>query len=506
MKPAVRDILVLGVIGVCAYGLGLYFDLHEALHAAFERSEGWQADELILAIQISALCGFGYGVMRLKDLHAEVARRGAAEAKAEYLAFHDLLTNLPNRHFVEQRLPTLCRSRRLSSVFLIDLDNFKRVNDVAGHRGGDATLQTIAERLSAVLPLAVIARMGGDEFLLSLPLDRPEEAQTFAETIRETIDRPVSFNGMTLHVTACIGFTTLTATGDIKDAVTSADLAMHEAKRNGPASCCAYTPELRRALAARLATESCLREAVAADRIDVHFQPLVRLTDGGIHGFEALARWRLEDGSSVPPDVFIPIAEEAGLISDLSTHLLRRACKTALAWPSGLILAFNISPLQLVDILLPERILAVLAETGFPAHRLSVEITESGFAADLERALDIIGRLREAGVRIAIDDFGTGYSSLSQLANFPVDKLKIDRQFIANFLTSDKQMKIVRAIVQIGLGLGIATLAEGVETEEEHRRLRALGCQLGQGYLFAAPMPADEVATYLAGLSDPGAP
>ncbi|MDQ0510561.1 putative bifunctional diguanylate cyclase/phosphodiesterase [Ancylobacter amanitiformis] len=506
MKPAVRDILVLGLIGIVAYGIALYFGLHETLHAVFGRSESWHADELIVAIQIMALCGFAYGVMRLKDLHAEVARRGAAEAKAEYLAFHDLLTDLPNRHFVEQRLPSLCRARRLRSFFLVDLDNFKRVNDVAGHRGGDATLRTITRRLSAELPLAVIARMGGDEFLVALPVGAPEQAQALAERIREVINGPITFSGMTLHVTACIGFTTLAAADDLKDAVTCADLALHEAKRNGPASCCAYTPELRRELAARLATESRLREAVAADRIDVHFQPLVRLTDGSIHGFEALARWKLEDGSSVPPDVFIPIAEEAGLISDLSTHLLRRACRTALTWPSGLILAFNISPLQLVDILLPERILAVLAETGFPAHRLSVEITESGFAADLERALDIIGRLREQGVRIAIDDFGTGYSSLSQLANFPVDKLKIDRQFIANFLTSDKQMKIVRAIVQIGLGLGIATLAEGVETEEEHRRLRALGCQLGQGYLFAAPMPADEVATYLAGLSDPGAP
>ncbi|WP_273505174.1 putative bifunctional diguanylate cyclase/phosphodiesterase [Fulvimarina manganoxydans] len=248
----------------------------------------------------------------------------------------------------------------------------------------------------------------------------------------------------------------------------------------------------------RLRVEQELRQALSEEAIRPFYQPLIHLGDGSVHGFEALARWRNHKGEFVPPSLFIDIAENAGLITELFDQLLRRACRDALTWPSSMVLAFNLSPTQLSDGLLGQRVVEILEETGLPPERLEIELTESAVVKEMNCAMRVIGDLRRIGIKIALDDFGTGFSSLSQLANIPFDKIKIDRSFVASFETNSKQMKIVRSIVGLGQGLGAATLAEGIELESQYKGLSLLGCEYGQGFLFAKAMPASEVAAFLA--------
>ena len=275
-----------------------------------------------------------------------------------------------------------------------------------------------------------------------------------------------------------------TTTRDLHEAQHRADLAMHAAKKQGWNHARLYFEAMALELAERLRVEQELRQALREKTITPYYQPLIHLADGSVHGFEALARWRDRTGEFVPPSLFIDIAENAGLITELFDQLLRRACLDAVTWPSSMILAFNLSPTQLSDSLLGERIVEILQETGLPPERLEIELTESAVVKEMD---------------CAIDDFGTGFSSLSQLANIPFDKIKIDRSFVASFETNAKQMKIVRSIVGLGQGLGAATLAEGIELESQYKGLTLLGCEFGQGYLFAKAMPACEVAAFLAG-------
>ena len=496
MKHALKEGVIFLLVGAIVFALLVSFDLYGELRDFLSRHDMFPLDHVVLALFVIGASGFVYGMRRISDLRHEVQRRAAAETAADFLAFHDMLTRLPNRHFVEQRLPEAARKGGFNAMFMLDIDNFKQVNDLVGHHGGDAVLSSFAERLRTTVPSALAARMGGDEFLLVATVPRGD-ISAMAEHLSDMARRPLNIEGTAIQISVCIGFAPLEGTA-LNEAIFAADLAMHEAKRHGAGRFHPYHPRLGDDLTRRLAIERKLRTAIADDLIEAHFQPLVQLSDRRVYGFEALARWQLDDGTQVPPDLFIRVAEQAGLITDLSNRLLRKASTQALRWPGEIMVAFNISPPQLSDGLIAGRILAILREVGLPPHRLAVELTESAIIADLDSAMRTIRQLRQAGVRVALDDFGTGYSSLSQLANLPFDKIKIDRQFVANFLENEKQAKIVNAIIGLGQGLGIATLAEGIETDAQCEALRALGCDLGQGFLFGQAMPGNAVPAYLA--------
>lgn len=494
-----RDGLILTIAGLTIYGLAHYFDAFEILVKFAARYERWEADEIILAVLTAGLMGFVYAWRRLVDLRSEATQRNAAEEKAVWIAYHDPLTKLPNRHFLEARIADgKWGIGRVGSMIAIDLDGFKKVNDLLGHHGGEELLVALSQRLRAACPAETIIRLGGDEFLL-VTSSTDDGAMELCERIKHILSIPMAISGIQVDVGAAIGVSAISSSGTLEEAMQQADLAMYAAKRQGRNSIYVYDPTLWSAMAERAEMEKELRKAISGHHIRSHYQPIVDIETGAVIGFEALARWTLEDGTFVPPSTFIEIAEEAGLITELSEQLLRQACLDAKSWPSETFLAFNLSPTQLTDRLLGLRIIRILAETSLLASRLEIEITESAVVRDLSSAMAIIEELRIAGIRIAIDDFGTGFSSLSQLANIPFDKIKIDRSFVNSFEANEKQAKIVRSIVGLGQGLGVKTTAEGIERESQYKYLRRLGCEQGQGYLFGKAMPADAVLAFLSG-------
>ena len=328
-------------------------------------------------------------------------------------------------------------------------------------------------------------------------------ADAVAHRIIGAISTPMEIDGTSCEVGACVGIAHYP--GDVEDTAAllrAADLAMYQAKRAGRNGARAYDSSLQDAASERSEQERELRLALRNKSIQPFFQPLVDLETGRIQGFEALARWTKPNGVSVPPSDFIKLAEELGLIVELSDQLLRMACQEAVRWPADIQLSFNISPAQLTDSLLGLRILKILGETGLLPSRLEIEITEGTFVRDTATALIIIRDLKRAGIRIALDDFGTGYSSMSQLASLSIDKIKIDRSFVAGSSNDERQMNIVKAIISLSRSLGLKTTAEGIEERSQLADMKALGCETGQGYLFGKAMPAEAISDLLA-LRDP---
>ncbi|MVA23879.1 EAL domain-containing protein [Agrobacterium vitis] len=496
-NAAIRDGLILTAAGLVVFGLAHHFNAFEFLVGFLEEHEDWQADEALLALLTAGLMGFIYAGRRLAELKRETRQRGRAEEEAVWFAYHDPLTRLANRHFLEARLKDgnwgILNS---GAVIAIDLDGFKKVNDLVGHHGGDELLVTLSERMIEAFPSEVIIRLGGDEFLLVTPSTGDGATQLCDRLLQVLGDRMV-IAGIQVDVGASIGVAPLPSISCFEEAMQHADLAMYAAKRKGRNTICIYDPSLRTVLDERVEIEKKLRAAISNRDIRPHYQPVIGMETGVVLGFEALARWTLKDGTSIPPMTFIEVAEEAGLITELSEQLLHQACLDAALWPSDTYLAFNLSPTQLKDRLLGSRIIKILLETGLPAERLEIEVTESAVVRDLDAAMAVVVELRTAGIRIALDDFGTGFSSLSQLSNIPFDKIKIDRSFVSSFEANEKQAKIVKSIVGLGQGLGVETTAEGIERESQYEHLKLLGCEYGQGYLFGKAMPADEVLAFI---------
>lgn len=498
-QRAARDAIALVVLCALLWALMAQLDASEWLHETLDSIEEFEGDELILALMLAGFAGMTYSIRRAADLWAEVKRRQAAETEARWIARHDVLTRLPNRRFVERHLKERAGNRAPLVAYAIDLDGFKKVNDLMGHHGGDALLTVVADRLGRLDPDALVARVGGDEFVvlregtaagagvtLVDPLD-------FGRGLIAALSAPIDLDGNAAEVGASVGVAAYPDDCDqLGDLLQRADIAMYAAKRGGRNRAVRFDGALEAAAVARAREEAALRQAIRDGEIVPHFQPLIDLASGRVHGFEALARWRRRDGSMVPPDRFVPLAEEIGLIVELSDALLAQACRAATAWPLGVSLSFNISPTQLTDHLLGLRVARVLGETGLSPQRLIIEITETGLVRDRDAALRIIADLKAAGVRVSLDDFGIGYSSLSHLANLAVDEIKIDRSFVAECLSDPRQMKIITAIVALGRGLGLRTTAEGVEDPDQLERLRLVGCDTGQGFLFGAAIPADE--------------
>ncbi|MFB9950814.1 putative bifunctional diguanylate cyclase/phosphodiesterase [Rhizobium puerariae] len=493
---------------VAVLGLSLLFvfsseNASERLMDFLDAHEHRQFDEIYLMVTILGLFSFVYAVLRAWDLHREIARRDRAERQVGWIAEHDGLTELPNRRAFEERIKAFAAGNTKDNigVFVIDLDDFKKVNDLIGHHAGDAVLVEATRRLKEIFPHEEIFRLGGDEFVVLTPLRQGVDMDALGERITHRLALPFEVDGITVEIGASAGYALYPEHGDCMEYVLRcADAALYAAKAQGRNNVFAYDRTLRERVLYRARIERELRAAIKDNLIVPHYQPIVRLRTGEVIGFEALARWKDASGQFVPPSEFIAIAEESGLIVELTEKLLRDACSTATGWPKSTTLSFNISPGQLQDRLLGLRITKILHESGLAPNRLEIEITETALIRDMEAAAKIIHDLHDAGIKVALDDFGTGYSSLAQLANFSFDKIKIDRSFVSSFNEQRKQRKIVRAIIGLGLGLDLQTTAEGIETAEQRAQLLGMGCTLGQGYLFGKAMSASETLQLLSDL------
>ncbi|MFN3945487.1 MAG: putative bifunctional diguanylate cyclase/phosphodiesterase, partial [Allosphingosinicella sp.] len=436
----------------------------------------------------------------------EVEERTAAERRAHSLASSDPLTGFLNRRSFAQAANELMASslkrRQAVAMLIIDIDGFKNVNDIHGHLTGDNLLRMTAEVIQKTLPrTAVAARLGGDEFAAAFLIDpaAPAEVDRIAEYVVDRLGKPFDLAGVHTHVSASVGIARSGPDCTSVEALTRrADIAMYQAKKLGRGRFVWFDASMERELQSRNAIEAGLRTGIPAGDFVPFFEQQIDLVSGSLHGLEMLARWNHPERGIVCPDEFITIAEECGLIGDLSLAVMRQAFEEAKSWDPSLTLSVNISPVQLKDPWFAQKITKLLVETGFPPERLEVEITESSLFENLGLAQSIVASLKNQGVRLALDDFGTGYSSLAHLRALPFDRIKIDRSFIASITENTESVAIVTAITRLAESLGLAVTAEGIEDELVEARLRSIGDYQGQGYLFGRPVPAAEVRKLLA--------
>ncbi|WP_054310062.1 EAL domain-containing protein [Mesorhizobium sp. 1M-11] len=420
------------------------------------------------------------------------------------LAFTDPLTGLGNHRRFFDKVERLIADRSDDpapfAVGILDLDGFKPINDLFGHKAGDDILIQVAMRLRASMDShSTVCRIGADEFAFLYPMVFSEEAATErARMLIEILSAPYDVGERTARLSASTGCSLFYSGEETTDIlINKAETALYHAKRSGRGKVVVYTREMEEAAKRVTRIEQALRRAVSAGEVEPHFQPIVDLGTRRTIGFEALARWSDPDLGPVSPSVFIPIAEERGIIGPLSQLVLRKATEAARGWPGDLFLSFNLSPSQLVDQNTGLHILSILERTGFDPRRLEIEITETGLMNDPISAEKIVEDLRRVGIRVSLDDFGTGQSSLGRLREFNFDKLKIDRAFVSSILEDRPSEHIIRAILAMCEGLGMDVVAEGIEQEAQADRLVQFGCAGGQGYLFGKPANADATLGYL---------
>jgi diguanylate cyclase (GGDEF)-like protein/PAS domain S-box-containing protein len=463
----------------------------------------WIRDEAVMVRRDDGTFLHSQGIMQ------DITPEKRAEERIEFLAYHDGLTGLPNQSmFTQVARLALARANRSDlsiSVLTLDLDAFKLANDTLGTEGGDRLLKAVAERLSAtVRETDTLARRGADEFLVLLAdLERNEVgdmqapllyAETVAGRIRDALGRPFEVDGTEVFVSASIGISLYPDDAtDVPSLLAHSESAMLASKRSGPGK---YAVSDNAALdsATKFLFVQKLRRAVEREEWQLHYQPIVELATGAIKGVEALVRWQNEDGVLIPPNDFIPLAEELGLIEAIGDWVVNEIVRQDEVWRReglSLEMGFNLSPRQFWQPDLAERILGQLDERAMDPRNVVVEVTETSAMRDPERAQAILWDLHARGLRLALDDFGTGYSNLWRLRHLPVDVLKIDRTFVSCVDADPQAAKIVAAFIQLGQGLGMTTLAEGIETEGEWRFLAEQGCELGQGFYFSRPVPAD---------------
>jgi diguanylate cyclase (GGDEF)-like protein len=435
-----------------------------------------------------------------EQLKKEIAERERSQAEIHYLAHHDSLTGLANRVLLRQQLEQALSHPSaeggLVAVLFIDLDGFKGINDTLGHLTGDALLRCVAKRIQEnVREADKVARLGGDEFaVIQIDAEQPKRAAILATRLIEVIAQPYQVDDSQLLIGASIGVAVATAdTTNPEDLLKSADLAMYRAKADGRGTYRFFEPQMDASAQARRAMEISLRTADLQKDFEIHYQPLVDLRSGQVTCLESLLRWRHPEKGFIAPTEFIPLAEEIGMIVPLGEWVLGRACAEARNWPENVKVAVNLSPVQFRNGDLAGAVQAALEESGLPAKRLELEITETVLLDKSENNIAVLNKIRDLGVTISMDDFGTGYSSLSYLRSFRFDKVKIDRSFIGDLTKDDESLAIVRAITDLGRSFGMTTVAEGVETLEQLRCLEGEGCAQVQGYLLSPPRPAAEI-------------
>jgi diguanylate cyclase (GGDEF)-like protein len=442
---------------------------------------------------------------RTEDLEGALRRQAVLQQELSHRALHDPLTGLPNRLLLHGRISSALERHANGALLIVDLDGFKDVNDRFGHAMGDDLLVAVAERLATLVGSDLLARPGGDEFAVLMEDVGCDAVMGRGQAIVTAMRQPVAVRGHELYATVSVGIRTLDPSGQTVDMLRDADLALHAAKAAGRDQLVAYDEALREQRLANTRTVERLRSAIDREELVVHYQPMVRLADATFQAVEALVRWCPPGEAMVPPDRFIPAAEDSGLIVALGEWVLRRSCRDAVEWyrRHGTLVSVNVSPRQLREQDFTDLVTRALADSGLPAAALVLEITEGVLVdsgAQAEQAIGHLARLRRDGVRVAVDDFGTGYSSLAYLRDLPIDFVKIDKSFMPTGAADSAQCTtLVRAIIDLATGLALGTIAEGVETAEQAELLTRLGCERAQGFYFARPAPADEVTVTLAG-------
>lgn len=427
-----------------------------------------------------------------------------SQNELQAMAYSDPLTGLGNRYRLRDKVRALAAERADDpapfAICIANLDGFKPINDLFGSEAGDEILCQVAHRLKACMPDgATVTRHDGDEFAFVLPLVFERVgAERIGQMMKDVLSAPYDLGDRNVRLSASFGFAIYPFAGEeFENLLKSAETALYRSKRRGRAQITVYSTEIAQEMKRATQIEQALRNAIITDAVDVHFQPIVRIRDGMVAGFEALARWRDADLGFVSPAVFVPLAEERGFIDALSDTLLRKAAEAALSWPRELFLSFNLSSAQLMDPGTSSNILSTLSRVGLDPRRVELEITETAVMTSADTAQRIISELRATGVRISLDDFGTGQSSLGRLRDFTFDKVKIDRAFISR-ITSDRASEhIVRAIIAMCQGLDLSVVAEGIEEEADVDMLRALGCGMGQGYHYGRPVDGAATLRYL---------
>jgi diguanylate cyclase (GGDEF)-like protein/PAS domain S-box-containing protein len=441
------------------------------------------------------------------DKHAVIGYRGtasditdevAAHAQIQHLSMHDALTGLPNRNKLARYLDEALLLKEHApplSLLMIDLDNFKPINDSLGHPAGDAVLQEVAARLrECTRELDIVARLGGDEFIVVLNgMDSQHEIDKFCTRLIGSLHQPIVFEHHPLHIGASIGISLSRRHGYVpSDLIRYADIALYQAKSEGKNTWCYFEAHMSDQIQTRRQLEDDLRHALKHNEFILHYQPRYKVDGKHIVSVEALVRWQHPTKGLLGPDLFIPLAEQTDLIVPLGRWVLREACETALGWPEDILLSVNLSPAQFAVSDVVEDVREVLVQTRFPASRLELEITENVMLNDTDCALTTMNALKELGVRLNMDDFGTGYSSLGYLRAYPFDGIKIDKRFIASISSGTNDRAVVQAIIGLGKAMGLTVTAEGVETEEQLDILGADQCNEVQGYFMSRPI--DKVA------------
>ena len=477
--------------------------LADASRAALGRPEDTRYDDLVVSFADRS-----FGTICVADLFAEVAHSQA------YEALHDNLTGLPNRRLFLERLNYVRAQAELGrgglfAVLFVDVDEFKAINDVLGHEAGDHTLSTVAERLAAVRGRAgdplklLVARLGGDEFaILVEQAQAPEEVLAVVEQVTSSLNEPLWVNGERVALSASIGIACSSEASSIEELLGNADLAMYAAKRKRKGSHAVYEERMHAQARKRLELRSQLDGALERGEFELVYQPIIQLNGLSVAGAEVLLRWSSPHDGSVPPDQFIPLCEQSGMIVPLGAWVLEQACSQVMRWDRahrGRVpprLSVNISPRQLQEPGFVDEVAQILRITGMRAKHLCLEITEGIFIDDVAIVLDRLAALKTLGVRLALDDFGAGFSSLGYLARLPIDVLKLDRTFVAQ-LGNEQERGLLRGIVALAESLGLPVVAEGVETEQQVTELRAAGCRSAQGYLFSRPVSPEAYAALM---------
>ncbi|HVZ52212.1 MAG TPA: EAL domain-containing protein [Pseudolabrys sp.] len=499
-RVTIKDVaVVIGVVLLVGFGVYQYF---AAGSATADRHIDIQEVLVLGGLVVIPIVYLGW--RRVKDLEREISRRIAAERRAHEAMHTDPLTGLANRRQFEAMLHGAvaipCAPEEAHAVLMLDIKSFGKINELYGHAEGDDVLVAVAERLRGITRESdFIARTGADEFaLIAYHLAGVEGATSVAARIMRAMETPIHIGSRKHRVDIAIGIAVVPRDGVMADEVMrKADVALGRAMNEPQSASRFFEDGLDRHMRERDTIARELAFAIgSSDALRPWYQPIVDLATGRIVALEALARWQHPALGEIAPDRFIPIAEAFGLIRGLGDWLMRCALEEARNWPHDVTLAFNISPAQLHDRTLGLRILSMLGEFGLSPRRLAIELTESAFVRDIEGAREILSSLREAGVQVAADDFGTGYSSLYHLRQFKLDIVKIDRGFVHAMETEPESLAIVKAIVGLGKGLGLTTVAEGIETARQRDILLAEGCQSGQGFLFSAAVPAEKTAAF----------
>jgi len=511
LKAADRDIVALGIAAaaiILLVGTGGSV-LPKVMDAMF--GNGPRPDIVLINALLLNIALIIFGWRRYRELTREIAERRRAEERAHQLAATDPLTHCLNRRSMltateEVRARAAARGEAVAYC-MIDLDNFKQINDIHGHPAGDAVLVMLCNRLRALLPReARLARLGGDEFafVMPFPAGHAERVDDLVIRMFENLAQPFRLPEVTVELTLSIGLAadhdpdgTIGLVVDAGTLMQQSDMALYHAKKQGRNRYFWFEPSMESELRFRNQLETGIRRGLARGEFVPYYEQQIDLDSGALVGFEMLARWRSPQLGVISPDTFVPIAEEIGLINELSERLMEQAFADAKEWDDSLTLSINISPVQLRDPWFAQRLLKKLVAAGFPPQRLEIEITESCLHENIGLVRSMIMSLRNQGVQVSLDDFGTGYSSIEQLRNLPFDRLKIDRSFVSELREPGGRSRIVEAIVSLGRGLDLPLTVEGVEDEQILKALKSMGRLKAQGYFYGLPEDADAVRTRL---------